>query len=190
LAPSPRRFNPAIPPTLEQILLRVLAKEPAARYRTADQLGRVLKQYRQQAEAAGSAAAFPAPPPLSDSAQRRIAPPPATSGSGPRRVSNSQPLSRPAPSGNTGRRRAGGSGPVGVRPGATIQAGGNYAPDPSLEEIRIEVERRPEVVVVTPTGRNSGFDLLTWVLGLLATASVVGLVLFWIWVLGRITPPG
>ena len=40
--PSPRSLNPEISPTLESILLKVLSKEPAARYRTADQLGRVL----------------------------------------------------------------------------------------------------------------------------------------------------
>jgi eukaryotic-like serine/threonine-protein kinase len=40
--PFPRHVNPAIPPALEQIILKVLSKEPAARYRTADQLGRVL----------------------------------------------------------------------------------------------------------------------------------------------------
>jgi serine/threonine protein kinase len=41
--PSPRSINPEISPTLESILLKVLSKEPVARYRTADQLGRVLK---------------------------------------------------------------------------------------------------------------------------------------------------
>lgn len=40
--PAPRRFNPSISPTLEQVMLKVLSKEPSARYRTADQLGRVL----------------------------------------------------------------------------------------------------------------------------------------------------
>lgn len=40
--PSPRSLNPEISPILESILLKVLSKEPAARYRTADQLGRVL----------------------------------------------------------------------------------------------------------------------------------------------------
>jgi serine/threonine-protein kinase len=38
----PRQINPAINPNLEHIILKVLSKEPAARYRTADQLGRVL----------------------------------------------------------------------------------------------------------------------------------------------------
>ena len=41
----PRRLNPAIPPALEEITLKVLSKEPAARYRTADQLGRVLLSF-------------------------------------------------------------------------------------------------------------------------------------------------
>jgi serine/threonine-protein kinase len=47
LPPSPRELNPDIPLEIEQILLKTLAKEPAARYRTADQLGRVLKAYHQ-----------------------------------------------------------------------------------------------------------------------------------------------
>ena len=42
LAPiPPRTFNRAIPPSLEQIILKVLSKEPAGRYRTADQFGRI-----------------------------------------------------------------------------------------------------------------------------------------------------
>lgn len=41
----PRELNPFIPPALEEIILKVLAKEPAARYRTADQLGRVLMRF-------------------------------------------------------------------------------------------------------------------------------------------------
>jgi eukaryotic-like serine/threonine-protein kinase len=39
---APRSINPDIPPSLEQIILKVLSKEPVSRYRTADQLGRVL----------------------------------------------------------------------------------------------------------------------------------------------------
>ncbi len=48
LAPSPRDYNPAISPSLERIILKVLSKEPAARYRTADHFGRVLVTYSQQ----------------------------------------------------------------------------------------------------------------------------------------------
>lgn len=52
--PSPSQANPNIPPGLEQIIIKVLSKEPAARYRTADQLGRVLLSFSQQAESATS----------------------------------------------------------------------------------------------------------------------------------------
>ncbi len=46
----PRDLNPAIPPSLEKIILKVLAKEPAGRYRTADQLGRVLITFFEEGE--------------------------------------------------------------------------------------------------------------------------------------------
>lgn len=38
-------YLPDISPTLEQIVMKVLAKEPSARYRTADQFGRVLMSF-------------------------------------------------------------------------------------------------------------------------------------------------
>jgi serine/threonine-protein kinase len=44
----PSRYNQKIPAPLEQIILKVLSKEPSARYRTADQLGRILKAYAKQ----------------------------------------------------------------------------------------------------------------------------------------------
>lgn len=43
----PRKYNPEIPVALEQIIMKVLAKEPSSRYRTADQLGRVLSSFLQ-----------------------------------------------------------------------------------------------------------------------------------------------
>ncbi len=43
--PPPRQLEPSIPPALEEIMLKVLDKEPVARYRTADQLGRVLMTF-------------------------------------------------------------------------------------------------------------------------------------------------
>ena len=55
-APSPRIHNPSLPPALEQIVLKILSKEPSARYRTADQLGRVLSTLGQHAPASGWAA--------------------------------------------------------------------------------------------------------------------------------------
>lgn len=47
--PPPRAsdFNPLVPAQLDQILWKVLSKEPAARYRTGDQFGRILSAYRE-----------------------------------------------------------------------------------------------------------------------------------------------
>jgi hypothetical protein len=45
-----RQLNPDVPLQVERIVRKVLAKEPAARYRTADQLGRILDSYRRLSE--------------------------------------------------------------------------------------------------------------------------------------------
>jgi serine/threonine-protein kinase len=45
----PSEYVPDIPKPLEEIILKVLSKEPSARYRTADQLGRVLMNFGVQA---------------------------------------------------------------------------------------------------------------------------------------------
>lgn len=61
---SPRTLNPNIPPALEQIMLKVLAKEPSSRYRTADQLGRILISFRDQYHTrTDSSISQPSPPP-------------------------------------------------------------------------------------------------------------------------------
>ncbi|MBI3242844.1 MAG: serine/threonine protein kinase [Chloroflexi bacterium] len=39
-------YNPSLPEALERIVHKVLAKEPSARYRTADQLGHILVSYK------------------------------------------------------------------------------------------------------------------------------------------------
>ncbi len=44
----PGDLNPEISPALEQIILKVLSKEPSHRYRTADQFGRILSTLNQQ----------------------------------------------------------------------------------------------------------------------------------------------
>ena len=45
-------LNPAVPPYLEQIVRKVMSKEPAARYRSADQLATILLEYRHVADQA------------------------------------------------------------------------------------------------------------------------------------------
>src|SRR5258708_33460733 len=57
----PSDLNPAITPELEQIMMKILAKEPSARYRTADQLGRVLMTFG-QARKSPAVALSPEPP--------------------------------------------------------------------------------------------------------------------------------
>lgn len=56
----PSEYVPDIPPALEEIILKVLSKEPSARYRTADQLGRVLMKFGTQRDLATVAAPPPA----------------------------------------------------------------------------------------------------------------------------------
>ena len=64
-------YVPDIPPALEQIIMKVLSKEPAARYRTADQLGRVLMNF-------GTAQSIPAQPRTNGPAPvQQTQPPPA-----------------------------------------------------------------------------------------------------------------
>jgi serine/threonine protein kinase len=55
----PRQYNPTIPPEIDEIILKLLSKEPSVRYRTADQLGRVLMLFNRP----GGAVARPAPQP-------------------------------------------------------------------------------------------------------------------------------
>ncbi len=58
-----REYIPDIPSALEEIVMKVLSKEPAARYRTADQLGRVLLKFGTQPNEPEPAPA-PATPPV------------------------------------------------------------------------------------------------------------------------------
>ncbi|GAB4501921.1 MAG: hypothetical protein Fur0035_14650 [Anaerolineales bacterium] len=74
----PSKFNPKISPELEKIILKVLSKEPAQRYRTADQLGRVLMTFGPARQSAAEAVTTPppetspqpAPPPLPPAPRR------------------------------------------------------------------------------------------------------------------------
>ena len=59
----PSQINHTITPELEQIMLKILSKEPAARYRTADQLGRVLMTFGQANKSPAVRLTHPTPPP-------------------------------------------------------------------------------------------------------------------------------
>ena len=61
----PSEYLPDLPEALEEIILKVLSKEPSARYRTADQLGRVLMNFgTRRDEALRSSVSTPAPEPM------------------------------------------------------------------------------------------------------------------------------
>ncbi len=80
--PPPRRFRPDLDENLNRIIMKVLSKEPSARYRTADQLGRVLvtfSQRRSEPLAAASAPANVTAPP------QPVASPPPTTAAPPKR---------------------------------------------------------------------------------------------------------
>ncbi|MCL4265834.1 MAG: serine/threonine protein kinase [Anaerolineae bacterium] len=53
-------YNPSVPKQLEQIINKLLAKEPAGRYRTAGQLGRILGAYKDRSQAE-TGTVYPAP---------------------------------------------------------------------------------------------------------------------------------
>ena len=60
--PSPREINPAISPQLEKIILKVLSKEASTRYRTADQLGRIMINFAQEEDREEQIEPIPSPP--------------------------------------------------------------------------------------------------------------------------------
>jgi serine/threonine protein kinase len=79
--PMATEINPTIPETLAQIVYKVMSKEPAARFRTADQLGSVLESYRDRGKektypGTSSFQSTPPPPPQQQSSQSPVQPPP------------------------------------------------------------------------------------------------------------------
>lgn len=92
LPQPPSQLNPAITPELEQIIMKVLAKEPAARYRTADQLGRVLMTFGQAQKSAAVRLSQPLPP-ATEAQAPTVAARPAATAPHPR----PQPIEEPEP---------------------------------------------------------------------------------------------
>ena len=78
-APDRGACEPEIPPAINDIILKVLSKEPAGRYRTADQLGRVLQSYSDRELAPAATARTPTgslPDRVPPASPPRPAPPP------------------------------------------------------------------------------------------------------------------
>lgn len=148
-------LNPAVPVQLEQIILKVMSKEPAARYRTADQLGRILISYRDQGHQATSGFVAPVGPRSGE--VRPTASPP------------TQPSLRPyatvAASAQT------------VSPTAPTPPGPMPAAPPPFAAPSRQPVMQPDYSLPEASGRD--FDAVTLILGLIAAAAVVGLILLW-----------
>ncbi len=118
--PLVSEFNPSVPENLAKIVYKVMSKEPSMRYSMADQLGSILKSYRDRSQQhtafnipsaspsappPQSSSTLPPPPPLPQSGlqQPRSANIPPVSQSQPLRppdaAASQRPLGMPAPSG-------------------------------------------------------------------------------------------
>lgn len=88
-------YIPDIPSSLEEIVMKVLSKEPSARYRTADQLGRVLLKFGNRREDDPTVAALAMTPhaQLLDQATDTTLPPPAA----PVQIPAAAPIPRTGP---------------------------------------------------------------------------------------------
>jgi len=166
----PRRFNPAIPPQLEQIMLKVLSKEPSARYRTADQLGRVLVALTQQSSAVPEVSSqyFPNPPEIGSLPP--IAP-----------QTQTEPMQNYAQ-----------SYPAAPEVGGQSTAAHAYTPPrpfPANSIPRAVPTQAPRAVPVQRRESGPGIDWGTWLLGLLALIAVGGLIPFCLWVYYVLNPP-
>ena len=151
---APRYYNTSIPAKLEEIILKVLSKEPSARYRTADQLGRLLMglyesersvpfQNENLQQLPKMEQVKPAPVPVQQPLVHTPTPLPA------KVVSQPEPARTPITQAT----------PIPARLPATTYA-------ESLQE--------PQ--------KRSGIDWRTWSLGLLAATLLLGLIPFWFYV--------
>lgn len=88
-------LNPSVPVQLEQIVNKVLSKEPAGRYRTAGQLQRILRSYQQSSQE-DTGPILPIQSPHQDEEPRPVSPP--TAASEQKTQVFERPLSRPTAS--------------------------------------------------------------------------------------------
>lgn len=160
----PSQLNPAIPSALESILLKVLSKEPSARYRTADQLGRVLINFSAAPQPAG-----------------QIAPPASIAAVPGKRMASSSAGGKNSPQMERISLAAMTSSDAGSKP---------LRPNPASGRPRQNDQpyvKPASMLPVQPDDSNTNnnpldIDWATWGLGLLALIAAGGLVPLWIWV--------
>lgn len=154
-------FNPAVPQELDQIIQKVMSKEPASRYRTADQLGRILISYLRQGYKATSDLSRPVSVPGQNTPTRgQAAVPPRPDAGNNAAVQFPDSSMMPTQQAQPPVRRAAAPpayAPAIPRPNHTTQASRSlYASPPEPEE--------------------QGNNVVTAVLLLLALAAVIGLI--------------
>jgi serine/threonine-protein kinase len=171
--PRPSQYNPSISPDLEAIILKVLSKETTQRYRTADQLGRVLAMLNKPHNLDTPSKPY-RPAALTGETGQPTA---ISSVSGTRKAAfpEKQPEKLPASS---------------SRPVQNFQ--------PTLQPPVYRSRPEPQQLLDAPAGRQDSTSLdnpfdIDWIslgLGLLATLAVGGLIPLWVWVYLRYFTPG
>ena len=180
--PLVSEFNPNVPEALARIIHKVMSKDPAARYRMADQLGQILRAYRDRSQAHTAASNQPV---VVDRPEPSIPVPPIYR-QPPAAVGNSRPL--PPPVNQPPRPGVGGTSGVPTQqygPPVAPQSI-NYRPAPTLPMNDPGVKPPWETTgnsqpYVPPSyqqqsASGSGLDLITIALALLALIAVFGLI--------------
>ncbi len=157
----PSTLNPSISPALDQIVMKTLAKEPAARYRTADQLGRVLLSF-------GNTRAAPALQLTPETHNPETAAPQQQNPALPARPPMARPQTAPPPVSQP------------VRPPTQPPV---YPPHPTLQPVPSQPVYMPRRAPEPAADDALDIDWVAVLLGLLAMVAVLGLVPFWVWII-------
>mgnify|MGYP005841195123 FL=1 len=161
MPPRVTDFNPSIPTQLDQIIQKVMSKEPASRYRTADQLGRILISYRKQGYQVTSGLPTSAHPPSHLPGAPAASQPPTSPPTQPSQPAYAPPSQTPMPA---------------------------QAPYPFPVQQTTPPPRPAPTYPTAPPKRNREegqlpFDVVTVILGLIALLALLGLIPLWIEVL-------
>jgi serine/threonine protein kinase len=199
--PLVTEFNPTVPEALASIIFKVMSKEPANRYRMADQLGNILEGYRERVNRSPSAGFQPvgappppvqppaAPPPVQQAPPPRTPPPPPPQQPLPGQIWP-PPAQTPAPTPFAGESPV--TQRIGLAPNAPVPPSYNRAPQPPGAYQGTESPFAPGAAPSEPlggTGRyrsqpyqvpdeepEGGLDVVTIALAILAFFAVACLI--------------